>query len=98
MKDQPHEEHRKRLFGGKHHLERFVQGEEELLSPSFRKIGIIGTREPSDEGRELARKIAKICVEKKFIVVSGLAKGIDTEALKEAQRLGGENDCGFAIS
>ncbi len=55
-------------------------------SPS---IAVVGTREPSDEGRARARKLVKHLVEDNFSVVSGLAKGIDTVVHQTAMELGG---------
>ena len=40
-------------------------------------VAVVGTREPSDEGRLRARKLAKRLVADGITVVSGLAKGID---------------------
>ena len=55
-------------------------------SPS---VAVVGTREPSDEGRARARKLVKHLVEDGFTIVSGLAKGIDTEAHRTAIEAGG---------
>jgi DNA processing protein len=54
-----------------------------------RSVAIVGTRNPSDEGRMRARKIAKSLVEGGFTIVSGLAQGIDTVAHETAIREGG---------
>ena len=43
-------------------------------------VAVVGTREASDEGRVRARKIASLLAERGVAVVSGLARGIDTEA------------------
>jgi DNA processing protein len=50
-------------------------------SPS---VAVVGTREPSEEGRARARKLVRHLVEDGFTVVSGLAKGIDSEAHRTA--------------
>ena len=55
-------------------------------SPS---VAVVGTREPSDEGRARARKLVKRLVEDNFTVVSGLAKGSDTEVHRTAIEHGG---------
>ena len=55
-------------------------------SPS---VALVGTREPSDDGKARARKLVKRLVEDNFTVVSGLAKGIDTEVHRTAIELGG---------
>jgi len=55
-------------------------------SPS---VAVVGTREPSDEGRARARKLVKRLVQDNFTVVSGLAKGIDTEVHRTTIEVGG---------
>ena len=55
-------------------------------SPS---VAVVGTREPSEEGRARARKLVKHLVEDNFTVVAGLAKGIDTEVHRTAIELDG---------
>lgn len=55
-------------------------------SPS---VAVVGTRQPSDDGSARARKLVKRLVEDAFTVVSGLAKGIDTEVHRTAIELGG---------
>ena len=55
-------------------------------SPS---VAVVGTREPSEEGRARARKLVKRLVEDNFTVVAGLAKGIDTEVHRTAIELDG---------
>ncbi len=66
----------------------FAKGNIELLNkPS---VAIVGTRKPSPEGIAFARSIAKFCVENGFIVVSGLALGIDSEAMRAALDSGGK--------
>jgi DNA processing protein len=52
-------------------------------------VAVVGTREPSDEGRENARRIARALVKHGYTVVSGLAKGIDTAAHTAAMEAGG---------
>lgn len=51
-------------------------------------IAIVGTRKATSQGRALAREIARKLAEKGFVVVSGLAMGIDTAA-HEGALLGG---------
>lgn len=53
-------------------------------------ISIVGTRDVSDEGRRRARKLARELVAAGITVVSGLAKGVDTEALSAALEAGGK--------
>lgn len=52
-------------------------------------VAIVGTRDASDAGRLRARKLARELVQRNYVIVSGLAKGIDTEALQSALEAGG---------
>lgn len=45
-----------------------------------RCIAIVGTRNPSEDGKRRARKLVKMLVEDDWTIVSGLATGIDTVA------------------
>lgn len=49
-----------------------------------KSIAIVGTRNPSPEGKKRAEKMAKLLVENGFTIVSGLATGIDTVVHKTA--------------
>lgn len=57
-----------------------------LRSPA---VAIVGTRKVSAEGAARARRLAKELALNDVAVVSGLAKGVDTEALTSALRHGG---------
>lgn len=52
-------------------------------------IGIVGTRNPSEYGRRWTRKITTALVQSGFVIVSGLADGIDTEAHRSCLEAGG---------
>lgn len=56
----------------------FVEGG--LLAADRRAVSVIGTRHPSDAGRELARATSQALALAGYTVVSGLAAGIDAEA------------------
>jgi DNA processing protein len=56
----------------------FVEGR--LLAGDRRAVSVIGTRQPSDAGRELARATAEALALAGYTVVSGLAAGIDAAA------------------
>ncbi len=56
----------------------FVRGE--LHESDSRALAIIGTRSATREGRARARRLARELSEAGLTIVSGLAKGIDTEA------------------
>jgi DNA processing protein len=65
----------------------YFQGRWELVDTPC--IAIVGTREPTAEGKRRAAKIAKLCVADGYTVVSGLARGIDTVAHTTAIEAGG---------
>lgn len=54
-----------------------------------RSIAIVGTREPSNEGINTAKKLTANFINKGFTAVSGLAKGIDTVVHTTTLELGG---------
>lgn len=65
----------------------FYKGQIDLLKrPS---VSVVGTRKPSVEGMARAKRVTALLVEMGFVVVSGLAKGIDTVAHRTALDLGG---------
>lgn len=65
----------------------YYRGEWELAySPC---VSIVGTRKPSPEGVARAERLAKLLVQQKFTIVSGLAAGVDTAAHRAAIAQGG---------
>jgi len=54
------------------------------------KIAVVGTRKFTSQGKLLAKEIARKLVEKGFVIVSGLAMGIDTAAHEGALAGGGK--------
>lgn len=60
----------------------YYQGEAEILENRgiVPAIAIVGTRSPSDYGRRWTRRLSTALAQAGFLVVSGLADGIDTEA------------------
>lgn len=66
----------------------FYAGEAALLER--RCIAVIGARKASDLGRRRARQLGRQLAEAGVVVVSGLAEGIDTEALTGAIESGGK--------
>jgi DNA processing protein len=65
----------------------FVAGDADLLKR--RCIAVIGSREVSEEGRKRATRIARELVEQDIVVVSGLAAGVDCNAMRSAISNGG---------
>lgn len=64
-----------------------VAGDVDILAGQC--IAVIGARKASDLGRRRARQLGRQLAERGVVVVSGLAEGIDTEALTGAIEAGG---------
>lgn len=81
-------EYPERLKDAKHPIEiLYYKGNLDLLAS--RSVSVVGTRNPTNEGRARARKIARLLVDEGFTVMSGLADGIDAEAHRAAIEKGG---------
>lgn len=52
-------------------------------------IGIVGTRRPSEYGKRWTRKLSAALAKNGFTVVSGMAKGVDSEAHRSCLEAGG---------
>lgn len=66
----------------------YVKGNKEILQEF--SLGIIGCRENSVYGRQIATAVAKGLVKQNIITVSGLARGIDSIAHKATLQAGGK--------
>lgn len=55
----------------------YYEGNIALLQKKI--VCVIGTRNPSEKGKNRARMLSRIAIEQGFVPLSGLAKGIDTE-------------------
>lgn len=64
----------------------FYKGEVGLLQR--KKLSIVGSRKSTWYGRAVLRRLLPTCVPD-YVIVSGLARGVDTYAHKETLRLGG---------
>ncbi|MCB4757313.1 MAG: DNA-protecting protein DprA, partial [Elusimicrobia bacterium] len=53
------------------------------------KVSVIGTRGVSQQGVTRTKNITKILIDNGFVVVSGMAKGVDTVAHKAALEMNG---------
>jgi DNA processing protein len=77
----------------------YVRGE--ILPLDAFAVALVGTREPSDYGRQMARAISGELGGAGVTVVSGLARGIDAEAHAAALRAGGRTiavlGCGIDV-
>lgn len=60
-----------------------------LLPSDGRSIAVVGTRKPTEDGLARAAKMARRMVDAGYVVVSGLAAGIDTAAHRAALDAGG---------
>lgn len=77
-----------RLRDARHPIELlYYMGAWELTET--RCVAVVGTREPTEDGLERARRTARELVGKGFTVISGLATGIDTAAHTAAIEAGG---------
>lgn len=66
----------------------FVFGDARLLQQGA--AGVVGTRKPTETGRELAQGCARAFAEHGIPVVSGGAQGVDTAAHETALQVGGD--------
>lgn len=65
----------------------FLIGDENLLNE--RLIAVVGSRKASEESLDKTRKMVESLVKRNYVIVAGLAKGIDTAAHKAALDAGG---------
>src|SRR5690606_17774265 len=65
----------------------FVAGSTSLFSR--RGLGVVGSREVSEAGAEVAREAAGLAARQGFTVVSGAARGVDQLAMLAAREAGG---------
>jgi len=79
---------RKRLRGAAPHL-LFVCGPSELLDAEA--LCIVGSRDATADGLEVARSLGRACAEERVAVISGGARGVDREAMGAALENGGRS-------
>jgi DNA processing protein len=65
----------------------FLRGR--LLPADGRSVAVVGTRQPSDSGRKITHELATALAGAGVTVVSGLARGLDTDAHTAALAAGG---------
>jgi DNA processing protein len=81
-------EYPQKLRDAEHPIELlYFQGLWDLVNT--RCVAVVGTREPSEEGKARAAKLTRLLVADGFTIVSGLARGIDTVAHQTAIAAGG---------
>lgn len=62
----------------------YYKGNAETLGENAAKIAVVGTRAPTDYGRKYGGEITKLLALEGYVIVSGLAMGIDAVAHKTA--------------
>lgn len=72
-----------------HNRPPFLMARGTLTPSDERAVAVVGTRQPSSDGRDAAYEIARQLAERHVTVVSGLAEGIDTAAHSGALSVGG---------
>ncbi|MCK2001871.1 DNA-processing protein DprA [[Brevibacterium] frigoritolerans] len=67
----------------------YFKGDKKLLTRK-NTLGVVGTRKPTSYGLEALKPILLPLVKKKFVIISGVAAGIDAESHKITLREGGD--------
>ena len=67
----------------------YLKGDKKLLTKRS-TLGVVGTRKPTSYGLEALKTILLPLVKKKFVIISGVAAGIDAEAHKITLGEGGD--------
>lgn len=67
----------------------YVKGNLELLSSTYRKLSVTGTRDAADDALHFASELANQCVVRNIALVSGGAHGIDITAHQAVLDAGG---------
>ncbi|WP_260284240.1 DNA-processing protein DprA [Peribacillus aracenensis] len=67
----------------------YYKGDKKLLTRK-NTLGVVGTRKPTSYGLEALKSILLPLVKKKFVIISGVAAGIDAESHKITLREGGD--------
>ena len=83
-------EYPQRLRDAEHPIELLYYRGNWALADEPRAVAIVGTRTPTEEGIRRTRKLVRNLVRDNVVIVSGLAKGIDTIAHETAIGEGGQ--------
>ncbi|MBX4205980.1 DNA-protecting protein DprA, partial [Candidatus Microgenomates bacterium] len=68
-------------------MDLFIKGE---IPKDYIGIAIVGSRNSTSKGKQIAHKFAYDLAKSGLVIVSGLARGIDTVAHKAAIEAGGK--------
>ena len=80
----------KRLNDSKHPVSlMYARGNINFLEEDS-AVAVIGTRKATDEGKARTKRLVKILTDEGFVIISGLAEGIDTVAHQTAMNNGGK--------
>src|SRR5580700_4745477 len=74
----------------------YVRGNTELLGR--RLISVVGARRPTPYGNQMAERVGHDLAERGMVIVSGLARGIDSSAHKGALSAAGERRSAFSAA
>ena len=66
----------------------YVRGDVKVLS--HHGVAIVGTRRPTAYGSQVAQRLARDLAQRQLVIVSGLARGIDSAAHRGALEAGGK--------
>ena len=81
-------EYPEKLTDAEHPVEvLYYEGSWDLVES--RCVSVVGTRNPTEEGTRRTEKLVRALVDDEFVIVSGLAKGVDTAAHRTAIDAGG---------
>ncbi|MBN2279547.1 MAG: DNA-processing protein DprA [Candidatus Marinimicrobia bacterium] len=61
----------------------------DLVPEDYDAISVVGTRQPSAYGKNVTEKIVRELCENNIAIISGMARGVDTEAHRAALKYGG---------
>lgn len=67
----------------------FVEGDVSLLKKE-KMAAVVGTRHPTPKGIRIAEELTQFLVENEFVIVSGLAEGIDAAAHEKTNQMKGK--------
>lgn len=68
----------------------YYQGDLSLAN-NLNKVAIVGSRDISNKGISICKKVTKDFVNNNFTIISGLAEGTDTTAMKQTLECGSHN-------